>query len=426
MTQNIYSSVGFRGEYYHLLGGTVQLPYAFINYNPTLPFLPISNMKNFASFSLHLKHLMSRFTLSLYRVLAFHVNPFFLQLVYFMVVSVFGFVGLKILKPRTSVPPNNFDLFFTSVSASTVSSMTALEMEIFSNSQLVLMTFLMFIGGEVFTSMLGLLFSSFNLTQKTALQDRVSSTLVDHRAIPIQNASSQIELGLASLQNHRADTDFVDNEKIDKLKHRSLKYLMFVVLGCIVVLHTIGSGSVSSYISLVPSARQVLRNKGINMHTFSVFTIVSSFASCGFIPTNENMIVFKKNSGLLLLVLPFILLGNTLYPPFLKLVIWVLEKMTKREEFSYIQRNYKEMGYDHMLSGVHCWLLLATVVGLNLVQMVLFCSMEWRSENMEGLSNYERFVASLFQISNARHAGESVVDLSTLSSAILVLFVVMM
>ncbi|RZC09423.1 Sodium transporter HKT1 [Glycine soja] len=251
--------------------------------------------------------------------------------------------SLKVSKPRTPVRPNDLDLFYTSVSASTVSSMVAVEMEVFSNSQLILLTLLMFVGGEVFTSVLDLIFASF----------------------------------------------------------------------------------VSLYITLVPSARQVLKNKGIKIATFSLFTIVSTFASCGFIPTNENMMVFKKNSGLLLLVLPHILLGNTLYPPCLRLVIMALKRVTRREEYSHLLKNFKDVGYDHMLSALHCCLLVATVLGFNLVQFVMFCSVEWNTKIMEGLNVYEKVVASLFQVTNARHSGESVFDLSSISSAILVLFVVM-
>jgi len=60
------------------------------------------------------------------------------------------------------------------------------------------------------------------------------------------------------------------------------------------------------YITNIPSAKNVLKNKG-NIVTFSLFTIVATFASCGYVPTNENIIVFKKNSGLLLLILPHVL-----------------------------------------------------------------------------------------------------------------------
>ncbi|KAK4269778.1 hypothetical protein QN277_022891 [Acacia crassicarpa] len=370
--------------------------------------------------------------MSLFRVLAVHVGPFYSKLFYFIVMSVFGFLGLKILKPRVPLALSNFDLFFTSVSSATVSSMTAVEMEVFSNSQLLLMTFLMFFGGEVFTSMLGLLFSSsFNLSQNQSLKNRVTTNHIPQ----VPHNPNQIEINLVSLKkknelgvdDRSSDNNIVQDEnKLGELKHRSVKCLGFVTLGSTMVLHLVGSGLVSTYISIVPSARQVLRNKGISVQTFSVFTIVSTIASCGFVPTNENLIVFKQNSGLLWLILPFVYIGNTLYAPFLRLVIWVLDKVMKREEFSYIQKNYKEISFDHLLSGVHCWLLVATVLGFNLIQFVLFCCLEWNSENMEGLNTYQKLIASLFQITSARHAGENVFDLSDLSSAILVLFIVMM
>lgn len=52
--------------------------------------------------------------------------------------------------------------------------------------------------------------------------------------------------------------------------------------------------------------------------------------------------------------------------------------------------------------------------------------MEWSSKIMEGLNIYQKLVASLFQVTNVRHSGESVFDTYSISSAILVLFIVMM
>ncbi|KAJ7969469.1 Cation transporter [Quillaja saponaria] len=124
------------------------------------------------------------------------------------------------LKPTTSdsFRPRNLDLFFTSVSATTASSMSTVEVEVFSDGQLIILTILMFTGGGVFTSMVGL--------------------------------------------------------HLRKLKLKSFRDKV---------------GSVR--------AREVLENKGLKMLTFSVFTTVSTFANCGFLPTNENMVVFSRNSA---------------------------------------------------------------------------------------------------------------------------------
>ncbi|KAG5033082.1 hypothetical protein JHK85_017064 [Glycine max] len=439
-------------------------------------------MKNFAYLSQKQHRFCSFFPHSLgffVHFLAFHVHPFFVQLCYFVILSLLGYLGLKVSKPRTPVRPNDLDLFYTSVSASTVSSMVAVEMEVFSNSQLILLTLLMFVGGEVFTSVLDLIFARYKFTQSVqnkvpthhSYQTQSEFSPVEHicgldknndntnpfsptKKPPIN--ANQIELGLVSIDHSESENHKPSDSKLpdtylqflqikktksninvpkkgtvesfndsDRLKYNCLSFLTFVVLGYLVVVQFVGFSFVSLYITLVPSARQVLKNKGIKIATFSLFTIVSTFASCGFIPTNENMMVFKKNSGLLLLVLPHILLGNTLYPPCLRLVIMALKRVTRREEYSHLLKNFKDVGYDHMLSALHCCLLVATVLGFNLVQFVMFCSVEWNTKIMEGLNVYEKVVASLFQVTNARHSGESVFDLSSISSAILVLFVVM-
>lgn len=353
----------------------------------------------------------------LFRFLVSHVNPFFIQLSYFLLFSLLGYLALKFSNPRTTSfrPYKDIDVFFTSVSSTTVSSMSTIEMEVFSNTQLIIMTFLMLVGGEVFTSMLGLQIAKFRLSKN----HEITENKTVHKSPIYDNVHHQIDV--------EHEIKCLDSASDDhSLTYSSIRLLGYVVLGYLFIVHFVGSCSVFLYIILVPSARKLLKNKGLHTQTFSVFTTVSTFTNCGFIPTNENMVVFKKNSGLLLLLIPQILMGNTLYPPCLLFVIWVLKKASKREEFGYILKNYREMGYSHLLPAPRAARLAVTVFGFILMQFMLFCSMEWGSEAMDGLNSYQKLVGSLFQSVNSRHAGESVVDISTISSAILVLFVVMM
>ncbi|KAL5549807.1 hypothetical protein UlMin_005038 [Ulmus minor] len=395
-------------------------------------------MKNFTCFGKKLWHFCSSSKKSLnafLHLLIFQANPFWVQLFYFVSISLMGFLALSVSKPRTapSFFPHKLDLFFTSVSATTVSSMSVVEMEVFSNSQLIILTILMLLGGEVFVSMLKIQMERSKFFKLKRVGTHSSNNSSSNSIV------SQIELNGISLsqQENEKNTNQLDVENGNKsilesnsdqyfLKYNSIRLLGHVVLGYLLVLHMGGSALVSSYISLVHSARNVLESKAIKILTFSAFTIVSTFGNCGYLPTNENMIVFKENTGLQLILIPQILLGNTLYPAGLRFSIWILGKITKRREFDYILTNYKEMGYDHLLSGLRSALLMATVFGFILVQLLLFCIMEWNLEGLEGLSSYQKFVASLFIVVNSRHAGESVVDLSTISSAILVIFVVMM
>nr|WOK82376.1 high-affinity K+ transporter 1;3 [Bienertia sinuspersici] len=357
------------------------------------------------------------------------INPFSLHLCYFLVLSLAGFLSLKVSKTRTSETPSNLDLFFTSVSAATASSMTTVEMEVFSNDQLIVMTILMLLGGEVFTSMLGLHLRSceFPSIQNPKLE---SSCSID-----------SIELGMIKPPISTIDDNNNNHEIISNIittssnnsssfkynKNKSIKLLGYVVLGYIIIVHLVGSTLITMYMSLTPSALNVLNNKGLVLQTFSFFMVVSTFSSCGFAPTNENMMIFRMNNpGLLLILLPYTFVGNTMYPLFLRLVIWVLEKLSRKKEFNYILKNYEELEYGHLMSSKKCWYLGGTTIVFLVLQIVVFCGMDWSSQVMEGMSSYEKFVASLFQTANTRHSGESVVDISQLSQAVLVLFTIMM
>ncbi|CAN1185742.1 Sodium transporter HKT1 [Linum perenne] len=320
---------------------------------------------------------------------------------YFLSLSVLGYSILKSLNTRTArntVVPRNIDLFFTAVSAATESSMSVVEMEVFSTSQLLLITFLMFVGSEIFVSLLGLI---INLIRNSTGRDQ----------------AHELEMG----------TD----QTI--LKKNSIRFLSFVLLSYLSTIHVLGIVSLSLYMAFHTSARNILRNKGLESFTFSLFTVVSSFANCGFIPTNENMMVFGNNSGFLLILIPQILLGNTMFPPCLRLCVWLAGKLFPKrrnigEYCEFLLRNTEEevVAKGVLLPARQCAYLAATVVGFIGIQIIMVCALNWNVEGMKGWSSIEKVVGGAFMAVNSRHAGETVVDLSTLSPAVLVIFVVMM
>ncbi|KAF5178101.1 Cation transporter hkt8 [Thalictrum thalictroides] len=217
-----------------------------------------------------------------------------------------------------------------SVSAVTVSSMSTVEMEVFSNTQLVFMTVFMLVGGEVFISLFGLQFEKSKYKKFDNKVDVITVNDLRSSAPRTNMLDDRIELGLVTvvnIENERPSSyEKTDDEMIiitsnmseTHLKYKSLRFLSYVVLGYLIVMLAGGSILVIVYLTFVSSANDVLKNKGIQIHTFSVFTVVSTFTNCGFVPTNENMIVFKNNPGLLLILIPQVLLGNTLYPACLR------------------------------------------------------------------------------------------------------------
>jgi Trk-type K+ transport system membrane component len=331
-------------------------------------------------------------------------SPFCIQLIYFTSLSFVGLFALKTLEPII-VPTKELkilDLLFMSVSAVTVSSMATVEMQSFTDPQLWVLTLLMLIGSEVFTSMLGVQFMKLKLSREGSIKGIFKLNGSD-----VESAVSK---------------DILDNQKVINCMSR----LVYVVLGYLTMAIITGSVSILLYLIVVKQAGHMLIAKNINLVTFSVFTAVSSFGNCGFTPANENMILFRKNSFLLLLIIPQILAGNTLYPPLLRFSIWTLKKFTRKEEYAYLLQQPSIVRYKHLFSSKACIYLSFTVLGFILVQTIVFWGLEWDSEVLTGMDWYQKIVSFVFLAVNSRHAGETVIDLSKLSSAVLVLFAVMM
>ncbi|MCL7047999.1 hypothetical protein MKW94_025181, partial [Papaver nudicaule] len=383
----------------------------------------------------------------LYRYLILNFKSFWFQLCYFICVSLMGCLTLSVLKPRTSSsssspgsfsPPGYLDMFFTSVSATTVSSMSTVEMEVFSNNQLVVLTVLMFLGGEVFTCFLEIQAEKSKLIIERNKKEgnNTNSVVHDDPQVELEELESNgsyvnestCSYSINVSHNTIQSITHSGNTSDEDLKYNSVKYLGRVLLGYLIAFLGGGSILVYIYMKFVTSANEVLKSKGIDPLTFSIFSIISSFVNCGYIPTNENMVVFRKNSTLLLLLIPQVLFGNTLFPACLRLVLWVLGRFSTRDELHYmLKSNEKNSAKEPLIiSTVKSLYLVATVLGFILVQFILFCSLEWNSDGLYGMNSYQKVIGALFQTVNSRHAGENIIDLSTISPAILVVFVVMM
>lgn len=365
-----------------------------------------------------------------YEFVTSRVNHFYVELCYFVFVSLIGFVILRGLKPRTyPARPRDLDLYFTSVSAMTLSSMSTVEMEVFSSAQLMVLTVLMFLGGEIFTSMLGLHFKASKVISNAPFKTRSRVNSMASLGLPPEGIENVIEMGNITpsmISNTHATLPKTTSEVDLLLKSRSIRVLGFVVLGYLLVIQFVGFLMVFVYMNIIPSSRKILEEKGLKTLIFSIFTSVSTFANVGFIPTNENMMVFRRNSGLLLMLITQTLMGNTLFPCFLRLSIRILKKVGKEDEGMYLMRNAEEIRYRHLLPWKHTKYLVGTVLGLTLVPFVLFCSMDWRLQGLEGMNSYQKIVGVLFQCVNARYTGESVMDISTVAAPTLIVFVVMM
>nr|XP_010927280.1 cation transporter HKT1-like [Elaeis guineensis] len=362
----------------------------------------------------------------LYRFFAFGVTPFWIQLCYFVSLALLGSLAMMLLKPdNPAFTPRYVDMLFMSVSALTVSGLGAVEMENLSSSQIAVLALLMFLGGNVLVSLLGLLFRRSQCNNRSEIvSNRVDAIGIELDSMNYPaNTLDTIELGQDVVGS--SETSITDGKY---LMLSCIRYLGFVVLGFVVVFHVVGCLAIFLYIILVSSARNVLKRKGrgINFFLFSIFTTISSFANGGLIPTNENMLIFNNNPGLYLIIIPQILAGNLLFPLCLRLVIWALRRFTKAEEFNYMLKNPSAIQFGDLRPKFQTAFLSLTCIGFIAAMVALFCSMDWTSAVFHGLNSYEKIVGALFMAVNSRHAGENSIDISLASPSVIVLFILMM
>ncbi|CAM0909716.1 unnamed protein product [Alopecurus aequalis] len=371
------------------------------------------------SFSRISRHVVDSGVL-IYRFAALHVHPFWIQLSYFLAIAILGSVLLMSLEPiNPHFSPPYIDMLYLSTSALTVSGLSTVKMEDLSSSQIVVLTLLMFVGGEIFVSLLGLMLRVNNQDIQDLPSVKISSVPVELEAIDGVALCDESPLEEAA--------HAIPPKSCAELKRgRTVKCLGYVVFAYFAVIHVLGFLLVLLYITHVPTASAPLNKKGINIVLFSMSITVSSFANAGLVPTNENMVIFSKKSGLLLLLSGQILAGNTLFPVFLRLLVWFLGRLTKVKDLRLMIKNPEEMHFGNLLPRLPTVFLSSTVVGLVAAATTLFCAVDWNSSVFDGLSSYQKTVNAFFMVLNARHAGENSIDCSLMSPAILVLFIVMM
>ncbi|KAM0915302.1 hypothetical protein ACQ4PT_010915 [Festuca glaucescens] len=388
----------------------------------------MGRVKRFYQDFIHIKlHNFSRISrcivdlvLFVYRFIALHVHPFWIQLSYFLAIAILGSVLLMSLKPSNpEFSPPFIDMLYLSTSALTVSGLSTIKMEDLSSSQIVVLTLLMLVGGEIFVSLVGLMLRVNHQDNQDLPSVKISSLPVELEAIDGVVLCDESPLDKAALA--------IPPKSSEEFKRsRSVKRLGYVVFGYFAVTHVLGFLLVLLYITHEPTASAPLNKKGINIVLFSMSITVASFANGGLVPTNENMAIFSKNSGLLLLLSGQILAGNTLFPLFLRMLVWFLGRLTKVKDLRLMIKNPEEMHFGSLLPRLPTVFLSTTVIGLVAAAVTLFCAVDWNSSVFDGLSSYQKTVNAFFMVVNARHSGENSIDCSLMSPAILVLFIVMM
>lgn len=173
-----------------------------------------------------------------------------------------------------------------------------------------------------------------------------------------------------------SDWDETQKDELGGTEYRALKTLFFILLGYFVTFHVLGAVSLLFVILYHPEYGHVVDDIGAPKAWWSIFTASSAFNDVGFTLTPNSMASFNKVPHLLLVMTFLIVIGNTGFPCMLRLIIWMLGKITdeasrRREELEFLLRHPRRC-FTLLFPGPDTWRLLGVLLVLNAVDLAIF------------------------------------------------------
>ncbi|KAI8970230.1 cation transport protein-domain-containing protein [Mycotypha africana] len=189
------------------------------------------------------------------------------------------------------------------------------------------------------------------------------------------------------------------------------------------------------YVAASSYAQKVLEtlheNGPIDPWFFSFYTSLSAFNNLGLIPIDSGMVPFQSAPCALILTMILILVGNTAYAICLRLIIWILYKITpktyvmRRETFRYLLDHPRRCFTTLFPATQTKWLLLV-LVAITAVEFITFIALNYWLPVLENLDWGARILDGLFQSVATRSAGFAVIDLMSMNPGTQIVFIVAM
>lgn len=226
-----------------------------------------------------------------------------------------------------------------------------------------------------------------------------------------------------------------EREKLGGLEYQAVKLLSIIVPLYYVAWQLLGAVGIGAWMN---NTRPWLAEKnGLNSYWAGAFFAISAFNNSGMALLDANATVLQTAAYPLLTMSLLILAGNTCFPPFLRLILWTLEKIllkffpkneywaNKTATLRFILSHPRRV-FTNLFPSRQTWWLVASLVFLNGTDWVFFEILGIGNKTVEAIPGNYRALDGLFQAFAVRSGGFYVVGISNLRQGLLVLYVMMM
>lgn len=150
----------------------------------------------------------------------------------------------------------------------------------------------------------------------------------------------------------------------------------------------------------------------------------------GFTLTPDSMISFRDAIWPMIAMSFLAFSGNTLYPVFLRLLIWTISKVAPKdasiqEPLSHLL-NHPRRCYTLLFPSRPTWILFSIIFCLNFVDTLLIIVLDLYNPEVASLPAGQRLFAAIFQAASSRHTGTSTFNLANVNPAVQFSLMVMM
>ncbi|KAL4953161.1 cation transporter [Aspergillus filifer] len=263
-------------------------------------------------------------------------------------------------------------------------------------------------------------------SQARASQIRPAVSLSKHTSLP--GLSSQATLGRNSqFLNLTAE----DRERLGGVEYRSLKLLLKIVIGYFVGIHLIGVVSLAAWIRHANGKyKDYLDECAVDHIWWAIYSAQTMADNLGFTLTPDSMVSFQDATFPMFIMSFLAYAGNTLYPCFLRLIIWTMYKIVPhtsslKEPLRFLL-NYPRRCYMLLFRSRPTWALAAIIFILNFVDVVLILCLDLDNPAVNSVPAGPRIMAAIFQAASARHTGTASFNLADVNPAVQFSLLVMM
>ncbi|CAG7915824.1 unnamed protein product [Penicillium olsonii] len=247
----------------------------------------------------------------------------------------------------------------------------------------------------------------------------------------ILRGTQKFTKGLVSRNSQFHDLTPAERDELGGVEYKAISFLSVVVFlywALFLLCGIVGMGGF-----LEANHPDVTRSNGLSPFWAGAFFAVSAFVNSGMSLLDANMTALQLNAYPLLTMGLLILAGNTLYPCFLRFIIWIMRVMLPdrprwqswRVTLDFILEHPRRV-YTNLFPARHTWYLLGTIIILNGIDWAGFELLSIGNKDIESLPTEYRVLDGLFQALAVRAGGFYVVTIANLRQGLLVLYVLMM